>query len=196
MPLEVRDATPDDWPQVAPMLARAFRTEPFVPAMYGDDPIEQLAGLRALYDMTFDETRVNVVATIGDMVVGMAGAVRPGRCAVCDTLDMSLPMPTEPPWKVIDRQFDLLCRAAHQEAGLPPHARIGPVGSEPSMQGSGIGRAVVGGVVDRLRADGDPCIVLECIEHNEPFYTHLGFRRIGSFPDPAGSLTVVMRLAR
>jgi GNAT superfamily N-acetyltransferase len=192
---EVRDATDDDWSQVPTLLARAYLDEPFVPPMFGDHPIDRFAGLRALYSSPLDRARVNVVACVDGVVVGMTGAARAGRCRICTAVDPDAPRPTDRA-AAIDHEFDVNCRRAHLAASLPPHARVGPVGSDPALHGAGVGRAVVGAVLDRLDALGDRCIVLECLEHRERFYAHFGFERIGTFPDPAGPTALLMRRDR
>jgi hypothetical protein len=193
--LEVRDATDDDWRAVASLLARAYLDEPFVPAMYGDDLIARFVGLRALYSSPLDPARVNVVALLDGVLVGMAGAARAGRCRICTAVDPDAPRPVERA-AAIDHQFDVNCRRAHLAAELPPHARIGPVGSDPVLHGAGVGRGVLTGVLDRLDAFGDRCIVLECLEHRERFYAHFGFERVGTFLDPAGPTALLMRRDR
>jgi GNAT superfamily N-acetyltransferase len=177
------------------LCARAFVPEPWVIGMFGDDVLDRFAGTSESYtSMAWSDDRIAIGAFVAGALVGVAGATRPGRCRYCDIDDDELAASRAVRGAPIEDEFDDLCIAAHRGEGLPVHARIAPVAAEPALQGAGIGRAVVAGIVAALLDDGASCIVLECNEHNAPFYEHAGFRAFARFREPSGPMSCVMRL--
>lgn len=190
--LDVRPLDEAEWPEALRLFGRAFRDYAYARALFGEDPIDRLAGITDEFSsVPWDPAEHTAGAWAGSALVGLAGADPPGRCRVC-RLD---PPPAAPP--ADDRiatagyEFERERRAAH--AGLAPHTQLRHVAVEPGFQGLGIGRTVVRAVMDAVRSSGGGAMVLECIEPLEGFYAREGFETIGRFGDPIASDLLVMR---
>jgi ribosomal protein S18 acetylase RimI-like enzyme len=183
--LELRDARPDDLPIVRRILATAFAGEPFATGMYGPEPLARLAGTIGEYAAWPADDRLVVVATVGETVVGAAGATVAGDCHHCDRPAPVLPgAPTEA--DRIDHEFQNRCRALHRTHEPGPHAHITSVAVDPAVHGTGIGRRVVGYVRERLAAEDTHPMLLECLTTRAEFYERCGFDRVEEFDDPGG----------
>jgi ribosomal protein S18 acetylase RimI-like enzyme len=118
----------------------------------------------------------------GNSVIGVAGAVQPGRCidsmlpAEVRTLDVPSPSATD-----ADRfLYSGSVMAAHDL--LEPHWHVGPVGVEPGFQGMGLGRAAMRLLCDEF----DEHHRLAWLETDKPenvrFYIGLGFEVVEVVP--------------
>ena len=87
--------------------------------------------------------------------------------------------------------LDLAIRKLHTK--LPPHAYIGPIAVEPTLQNRGIGRKLVEAVV-RARGGGPSwTVALDCDPRLQAFYEAHGFRPIARITDPWGFDIVGLR---
>lgn len=182
--LRFRAAEADDLPIARRILATTFAGEPFSFGMYGESALDRIAGTTAEYAGWPDPDRDVLVAVAGDAVVGVSGTSRPGDCHLCDH-PIAAPGPGAAVGEAIDHEFQLRCRSLHHAHLAGPHAHITSVAVDGSLQGSGIGRALVAATVDRTRTDGSP-VVLECLTARVPFYERCGFRVVDEFDDPGG----------
>jgi ribosomal protein S18 acetylase RimI-like enzyme len=176
-PLEVRLLAPAELPAAAAAAARALQDDPTNIASYGDDPLQRLATVHALFaDMFGQMTVPQHGALAGSLVVAVAGMMGPGRCvgsmfgAMAPEVLAGAEPPLGDPWRAA---LFWATWAAHD---LPEdHWHIGPVGVEPGFQGTGIGRAVMESLCAELDA-GDQVGWLETNrERNVRFYSALGF---------------------
>jgi ribosomal protein S18 acetylase RimI-like enzyme len=182
---ELRDAVPGDLPVVRRILALAFAGEPFTIGMYGPSRIQRLRGTLAGHADWPDDDRLVIVATLDEMIVGVAGATRAGCCSRCDT--PGKPLPDDPsPDDRIDHALRTRIGASHRSYQQTPHGHINSVAVDPGAQGAGIGRTLVTGLVDRLCAEDSLPILLECASNRARFYERCGFVRLDEFDDPAG----------
>ena len=192
----LRDLVPADLVDARRIVATAFAGEAFAVGMFGESPLARLVGMTNEYS-SWPETSTPLVlaAEVAGLLIGVGSATRPGECRLCDGFDETLRPDTTPAAR-IERSFQLACRQAHLDSGLPPHGHIATVATDPSIQGAGVGRLVVAGLLDRLRQAGARCAVLECLTTRESFYRHLGFDRVVEFDDPGGPglRSVLMRI--
>lgn len=194
--LTLRDLIVDDYPAARRMLAAAFAGEPFAFGMFGASPLARFAGMAEVYSSWPSATNGVVVgAEVGGSLVGVALATLPGECVLCDQFAASAEPGTSTAQRV-EYELQLRCRDAHLSQALPPHAHITAVASEPFLNGVGVGRRVVTGLVERLWSFGVSCAVLECLTTREQFYERCGLRRVADFPDPGGPdlRSVLMRI--
>ncbi len=175
-----------DYPVARRLVASAFAGEPFAVGMFGESQLDRFAGMCREYSTwPWGANPVAVGAELAGTVVGVAVATPPGACHLCDDFDESEP-PEATRAAQIEHEFQLRSRRAHLDAGLPPHAHIASVATEPVLEGCGVGRQVVEHLVARLWDAGARCAVLECLTGREQFYANMGFRRVTEFDDPGG----------
>jgi GNAT superfamily N-acetyltransferase len=86
---------------------------------------------------------------------------------------------------------DLTIRALHTY--LPRHANIGPVAVEPTLQGNGIGAALVEAAYARAAADAPETVSLDCDPRLQAFYEARGFNAVARATDPWGFDIVGLR---
>ena len=168
--LAIRTVDAGDYQMARRLVATAFVGEPFVSdyAAWPSAPNPVLIG-----------------AETAGHLVGVALATLPGECALCDGFDQSkTTVDTEA--ERIEHEFQLACRHSHLTNKLPPHAHIGPVATDPTLHGTGVGRLLMSALADRLRAKEVECVVLECSTSRAAFYEHCGFKRVHEFDDPGG----------
>jgi predicted N-acetyltransferase YhbS len=88
-------------------------------------------------------------------------------------------------------QVDLAIRELHTQ--LPPHAYIGPIAVEPTLQNRGIGRKLVEESFARASADRPDTVALDCDPRLQAYYEAHGFRAITRITDPWGFDIVGLR---
>ena len=64
----------------------------------------------------------------------------------------------------------------HKRDAPGPHWYLGVIGVDPSVQGSGVGRALIEHVVARADAAGVPCYLETAQPRNVQFYVNRGFK--------------------
>jgi ribosomal protein S18 acetylase RimI-like enzyme len=194
----VRDLRPADVTAGRRTIAEAFAGEPFAIGMFGDSPLDRIAGMNKQYaSWPWDANPVAVVAEVGEQVVGVAQGTRPLQCHLCDVIDVSTEPPTAPA-ELIEFEFQVICRDAHRRARLPRHGHIAIVTTTPMLQGQGVGGRLVDELVARLWSAGAECVLLECVVSKQSFYESKGFNKIDEFDDPAapGLRSALMKAAR
>jgi len=184
--LAIRPVYADDYQMARRLVATAFAGEPFARGMFGESALARFAGLASDYaEWPSAPNPVLIGAEAAGHLVGIALATLPGECALCDGFDQSkTTVDTEA--ERIEHEFQLACRHSHVTNKLPPHAHIGPVATDPTLHGTGVGRLLMSALADRLRAKEVECVVLECSTSRAAFYEHCGFKRVHEFDDPGG----------
>jgi len=78
-------------------------------------------------------------------------------------------------WRVMRRWGEVheVLREVHP---VPPHWYVFVVGVDPARQGRGIGRAMLGALMERIDASSAPAYLETDQEENVDFYGHAGFR--------------------
>lgn len=184
--LTIGDVPLRDYPLARRLVASAFAQEPFARGMFGDSAVARFIGMAHEYEEWPSASNPVVIgATAGGHLLGVAVATLPGECGLCDTPSLSLDGRGGEGHR-IEYEYQLACQRAHVVNEIAPHARIGPVATEPSLHGNGIGRVLMAAVIDQLRQRRVECVVLECLTTRAGFYEHLGFRSIDEFDDPGG----------
>ncbi len=172
---EVKHATVDRVPAIAEMLARAFVDDPTFGLFVGD------AGVRALGRRRFFElldtplAQLGLVWEIGDADAAAAW-VPPNSSESWASIDASTrPLIREltadgaPRWEAM---WDWVVERIPDE----PVWFLDHIGVHPSMQGQGLGRALIDHGL-KLASDDDTSAFLEtAVASNVPYYEHLGFR--------------------
>lgn len=182
MEVTIHELPPERWPEAGRLAGRAFWSEDYMVPL-ADDPLQRFAVVQDLYlRMQTSPTSTTLAAFAGDHVVGFA-CVERGECFFC-TMDPDAPPASSDRTAEVMHGVDLAIRALH--AGLPPHANIGPVAVEPTLQGNGIGGALVDAAFEHA-AGGDPATVsLDCDPRLQSFYEHHGFTAVARATDPWG----------
>jgi ribosomal protein S18 acetylase RimI-like enzyme len=179
------------WPEAMRLCARAFADYGYVRALYGDDPLDRIAGTMTEYGhIGWDEGRISFGAWAGAALVGTASIERLGRCHVCEPGEQD-EQPDDDRLAAAAERFDEMRRLEH--ARVPAHGHVVMVAVEPVVQRAGVGRAVIDAAVGSFRDEGGGPLVLECILALEPYYASQGFRTIGGFEEPDSDDIAVMQ---
>jgi ribosomal protein S18 acetylase RimI-like enzyme len=166
--------------QAAGVTARAMRDSPNSMAV-SDDPFVRLEMLYDIFGGMLGLARVAGVRR-GHCVLGVAGAVPPGRCIdsmlPAEVRTLGAPSPDAPDAERFLYSGSVM--AAHDL--LEPHWHVGPVGVEPGFQGLGLGRAAMRLLCDEF----DEHDRLAWLETDKPenvrFYIGLGFEVVEEVP--------------
>jgi len=182
----IRPLVLTDHPLVRRIVAAAFAAEPFAFGMFGESALDRLVGTSLQYASWPQPPELLVLVAERDgVVLAVAAANAPGQCWLCTDFDPAS-APGDGAGEVIDHEFHRRCRDAHLGNGLPTHARITTVATDPFLTGAGIGGRLVRELVAQVFADGATCVVLECLTTREAFYERCGFHRVVEFADPGG----------
>jgi GNAT superfamily N-acetyltransferase len=184
----IRVLAPTRWPEAGALAGRAFWTEDYM-GVLADDLLKRYAVVQDLYlRMQLSDSTTTLAAFAGDHIVGVA-CVERGDCFFC-ALDPDAEAPDDRVGAVM-HGVDQAIRRLH--VGLPAHSNIGPVAVEPTLQGNGIGAALVDAAFD-LAASGHPATVaLDCDPRLQHFYEARGFVAVGKVTDPWGFDIVGLR---
>jgi ribosomal protein S18 acetylase RimI-like enzyme len=182
MEVSIHELPPERWPEAGRLAGRAFWTEDYMVPL-ADDALERFAVVQDLYlRMQTSPTSTTLAAFAGDHVVGFA-CIERGDCYFC-TLDAAAGPPTDDRTDEVMHGVDLAIRALHE--GLPGHANIGPVAVEPTLQGNGIGGALVDAAYELGAASGPDTVSLDCDPRLQSFYEGHGFTVVARVTDPSG----------
>jgi GNAT superfamily N-acetyltransferase len=188
MDVTIRTLAPRRWPEAGALAGRAFWTEDYM-AVLADDPIERFAVVQDLYlRMQLSDSTTTLAAFAADHVVGIA-CVERGDCFFCG-LDPDAEAPEDRVGAVM-HGVDLAIRTLH--VGMPAHAYIGPVAVEPTLQGKGIGVALVDAAFELAASDGPATVAIDCDLRLRTFYEARGFVAVGTVTDPWGFDIVGLR---
>ena len=169
------------WPEAGALAGRAFWTEDYM-GVLAEDPLERFAVVQDLYlRMQLSDSTTTLAAFAGDHIVGVA-CVERGDCFFC-ALDPDAEAPDDRIGAVM-HGVDQAIRRLH--VGLPAHANIGPVAVEPTLQGNGIGAALVDAAFDLAASDLPATVALDCDPRLQRFYEARGFVAVGKVTDPWG----------
>src|SRR5262245_29513954 len=189
MQVSIHELPPERWPEAGRLAGRAFWTEDYM-APLAEDLIERFAIVQDLYlRMESSPSSTTLAAFGGDHVVGFA-CIERGACYFCE-MDPSAAPPSDDRTAEVMHGVDLTIRALH--VGLPPHANIGPVAVEPTLQGKGIGAALVDAAYALAASDAPPTVSLDCDPRLQGFYEARGFQAVARATDPWGYGVVGLR---
>lgn len=190
--LTIGELPVSDYSEARRLITSAFAQEPFA-HVFGDSAVARFVGMANMYNKwPYAPNPVVIGATAGGHLVGVALATLPGECGLCDVATSSA-VDCSNEGDRIEHEFQVACSQAHRVNELGPHARVEVVATEPTLHGSGVGRVLMGGVINALRQRRIECVVLECLTTRAAFYEHLGFHRVDEFDDPGGLRFVLMK---
>ncbi|HJX06721.1 MAG TPA: GNAT family N-acetyltransferase [Actinomycetota bacterium] len=189
MEVSIQELPPERWPEAGRLAGRAFWTEDYMVPL-ADDPIDRFAVVQDLYlRMQTSPTSTTLGAFAGDHVVGLT-CIELGTCYFC-SLDAEAAPPMSDRTHEVMYGVDLAIRALH--VGMPPHANIGPVAVEPTLQGNGIGGRLVDAAYALAAAEGPATVSLDCDPRLQTFYEAHGFTAVARVTDPWGFGIVGLR---
>ncbi len=190
MDVSIGELPPQRWPEAGAMAGRAFWREDYYRVL-SEDPIERYAIVQDIYLRMNDPTPVwrTVAAFAGDHVVGIACVDGPGACYFC-SLE---PGRRDHADRAAEVLYGVSLSIKELHAGLPPHANVGPVAVEPTLQGRGIGRRLVGAAYEVGASAGPATVSLDCDPRLVGFYEACGFRQVAATTDPYGFEIVGLR---
>ena len=190
MDVTIASLPPERWPEAGAMAGRAFWTEEYMKVL-ADDPIGLYATVQDLYlgmDVSGPTTTV-LGAFAGPHVVGIAWIEAPEACFFC-AMDPNAAAPADRPGQVMHA----VSVAIHElHAGLPPHANIGPLAVEPTLQGQGIGGRLLEAAWETAVGMRPETVSLDCDPRLLSFYERFGFRPVARVTDPWGFEIVGLR---
>ena len=174
---EVRALRKNEHRAAAAVTARALADSPTTVAIYGDDPLDGLAGLYAELGPFFGLLpSPQIAAFTGDCVIAAAGLAPPGGCIGAFVGAQASELMAAPPPGLGERARAHVFWAHWAQADLAEeHWHLGPVGVEPGFQGRGIGGALMRAVCAWLDEGARRAWLETDKERNVRFYTGLGF---------------------
>lgn len=183
----MRRATQADRPALAKMLARAFEDDP-VTGWVSPDPgprlkmLERFHGARIRHLLPHQE----IWMSAGAEAAAVWAPPEQGKTTVRHELELAAAM----------RNPRLLARLPRIQRGLGqvekehphelPHYYLAVLGTEPAMQGRGLGTAVLEPVLAQCDADGIGAYLESSKERNVDYYARFGFRVAKTIQLPQG----------
>ena len=176
---KVRNAVSADAPAVVAMLVRSFEDDPIANFMFAGSG-RRARGLRSFFGIQLRRQYLpegHVYTTDGWLGAALWGPPDRVRHPLLELLQL---LPTAPflASTHVHRAFQLL----FEVDGLhpkEPHWYLATLGTEPSMQGKGIGSTLLRDALARADEEGVPAYLESSKERNVPFYVRAGFEVIG-----------------
>ena len=182
--IQVRELNEADLPSAVGIVARGMRDNPLHIAALGSDPNQRINRLTGMFSVALPlvlSKGVLLGAFDGEILVGIAGMLAPGRCQ--PTLMEKL---TLAPRIVPGVGFDAAVRVRSwldQWASYDlrqPHWHLGPVSVDAHLQGTGIGTLLMNEYCSRV----DAAHAIGYLETDKPsnvtFYEKFGFEMVAS----------------
>ncbi|HTM85116.1 MAG TPA: GNAT family N-acetyltransferase [Mycobacterium sp.] len=193
MPIQVRAPHKTEVPALARVLGRAFHDDPVSVWLLPDartraDRMARLFGALA---------RHHHLPGGGAEVAGVDGTVgavalwdppnrwRPARGAQLRAIPALLAAFGSRLF--VARDFEELMARAHPEA---PHWYLATIGTDPAMQGRGLGGSLLRSRLDRCDAERCPAYLESSKADNVPYYQRFGFEVTGEVVTPGGGPTL------
>ncbi len=170
-------ATDADTEALVAMLVRAFSDDPVASFMFIDDEKRPRA-LRRFFKIQLRGDYLHsgevwtTEARSGAAIWGPPSKPRPG------VRDLFRVMPLLPELLPLSHMRDALRALFVVESERPtvPHWYLATLGTDPPVQGHGVGSSLLGAMIERIDEQGVPAY-LECSkEKNVPFYSRFGFK--------------------
>ncbi|HEY8304570.1 MAG TPA: GNAT family N-acetyltransferase [Solirubrobacteraceae bacterium] len=183
----MRRATGADVPRLARALARAFFDDPIARWSCGPDALrpamlERFQAIRLRQLLPHEEVWTT------DSLGSAALWAPPARWKTTPRQDLEIGRVLAHP-RLIWRLPLLTAGFAGMERAhphSPPHWYLAVLGTEPDMQGQGLGSAVLGPVLEQCDRDGVAAYLESSKERNIAFYARHGFRVTGEMSMPRG----------
>lgn len=175
----VRLATPDEIPDLAAVLARAFAHDPFYAWIAGDAP-ERGQRMRDGWSgiLRYGSAHLAHTYTTDDLA-GVAVWLPPGHRGptLLDGLRQMPAIARLAGWGRMRKVGDAMAALEeHRHRHVPaPHFYLSALGVEPDRQGEGIGTALAQPVLARCDRDGTPAYLETAVARNVLLYERLRF---------------------
>ncbi len=187
--IDVRPARRSDIPALARVLGRAFHDDP-VMAWVQPDAERRKAALPGLFGALarhhFLPGRATEVATSDDGVAAAALWDPPGRWQHTSRDQLAMLPAVIRAFRgrlAAGRLLTDLMKAHHPEE---PHWYLAVIGTDPTVRGAGLGRALMQSRLDRCDAEYAPAYLESSNPVNVPYYERFGFVVTGEIVLPEG----------
>jgi GNAT superfamily N-acetyltransferase len=173
---EVRRAVPSDMADLVPMLVRAFDDDPVANFMFCN-PKRRAKALGKFFSIQLQQEYLkagDVWTTrerTGAAIWGPPTKPRPGLRELLHVFPLFRELFPLSHIRVALRAL-FVVESLRPKA---PHWYLATLGTEPSLQGRGIGTALMKPVLDRADAVGEPAYLESSKERNVAFYSRFGF---------------------
>lgn len=187
-PTPVRKATRADIDAIADALVKAFSDDPVMDYFFPEKLPRRLERLRAFFKLNLKSLslRHGEVYTTEDGVHGAAIWMPPGKWKTT-TADIVRTLPATV--RMLGRQLPFALRGlTFMESHHPkePAFYLQVLGTEPEVQGKGIGSAMLQPVLARCDREGVGAYLESSKDRNVPFYSRHGFTVTDEVRLPAG----------
>ncbi|MEO8456972.1 MAG: GNAT family N-acetyltransferase [Chloroflexota bacterium] len=167
---------PDELPRAGALLARAYRDNPMMFELFGDDPALRISANEvALHARIACMKPPPLVVREGGRLLGVCGADPPGGSQMTDA-DMTAIMNafnTAGP-DTFRRTLEMLQQFA-AKSPQQPFWNLGPVGVDPEHQGRGIASAMLTAFCTRLDGQHAASFLETDVEKNANLYARFGY---------------------
>ena len=187
--IDVRPARKGDIPALARVLARAFHDDPIM-AWIQPDAARRKAALPGLFSALtrhhFLASRGSEIAVSDDGIGAAALWDPPGRWMQSSREQLAMLPGVMRAFRgrlAAGRMVTDLMKANHPEE---PHWYLAIIGSDPTVRGSGFGRALMQSRLDRCDAEYAPAYLESSNPDNIPYYERFGFEVTGELVLPEG----------
>lgn len=176
MPVAVRRAEPERLPVLASVLGRAFVAEPMVCWPFGEGGDVEEKCIRTFEYFLEELIGLGIVWEAGD-ALGASIWFSPDDRATWEAAqihDRRIDVLTDDDGARYDAFWDWV------DARIPaePAWHLDSIGVEPSIQGRGIGTALMEHGLERARESGVAVVLETAQERNVPYYERFGFRTV------------------
>lgn len=184
--VDVRHAARPDLPHVASTLARAFDDDPIMTWFFPDEAkrCQRLPRFMAALTRVSSLPHGHVYTTDGWTGAALWNPPGTWQTSLLGQFRLFLPLAgllgTRLP--TLARAFTLIERHHPRE----PHWYLLMLGTEPELQGRGIGSALMAPILERCDREGVPAYLESSKERNIPFYARHGFEVTSQMDLPGG----------
>jgi ribosomal protein S18 acetylase RimI-like enzyme len=181
-PAPVRRAQPEEVPQLAQVLARAFENDPFLRWLVLADERRQ-AHMAAVFELALRHLSGELSETFTtDGLEGAALWKAPGdfKVPLAKQLQLVPSFARTSGWRHIPAIVRLLhhMERQHEQLVPEPHFYLFALGIEPKLQRRGLGRRLMEPILGRCDADRVPAFLETALPENVPYYQQHGFRLV------------------
>jgi ribosomal protein S18 acetylase RimI-like enzyme len=185
--VEIVRVRPDQIPEAAAVLARAFQDDPawrwVLPSA-----TRRAKALPSLFGLGFELIEAEIWVTAGP-ILGSARWLPPGRPRIHPLVAVRAGIETPLRLREATSRFLAYGRSVDnlRRLAVPlPHWYLAGIGVEPREQRRGIGGALLVPGVEAAERDGVPCALLTNAEENLSFYGRHGFETVLEGETPPG----------